>query len=80
MSSIAEVLLRRGYHITGSDLKRSDITDGLESLGAEIHEGHEASNIEGADVVVYSSAVNTRENPETLEAERQRLAMYFTKV
>ena len=75
MSSIAEVLLRRGYHVTGSDLKKSDITEGLESLGASIHEGHEANNIAGADVVVYSSAVNIRENPETLEAERLRIPL-----
>ena len=75
MSSIAEVLLRRGYHVTGSDLKKGDITDGLEKLGAQIHEGHAAENIEGADVVVYSSAVNIRENPETLEAERNRIPL-----
>ena len=75
MSSIAEVLLRRGYRVTGSDLKKSDITEGLESLGALIHEGHEANNIEGADVVVYSSAVKIRENPETLEAERLRIPL-----
>ena len=75
MSSIAEVLLRRGYRVTGSDLKKSDITEGLESLGALIYEGHEAENIEGADVVVYSSAVNIRENPETIEAERNRIPL-----
>ena len=75
MSSIAEVLLRRGYHVTGSDLKKSDITDGLETLGAVIYEGHQASNIEGADVVVYSSAVDTQRNPETLEAERIRIPL-----
>lgn len=75
MSSIAEVLLRRGYNVTGSDLKKSDITEGLEKLGALIYEGHEASNIEGADVVVYSSAVKTRENPETLEADRLRIPL-----
>ena len=75
MSSIAEVLLHRGYRVTGSDLKKSDITERLESLGARIYEGHEESNISGADVVVYSSAVNTRENPETLEAERKRVPL-----
>ena len=75
MSSIAEVLLRRGYNVTGSDLKKSEITSGLEALGAQIHEGHEARNIEGADVVVYSSAVNIRENPETLEADRLRIPL-----
>ena len=72
MSSIAEVLLHRGYRVTGSDLKKSDVTDHLESLGAEIFEGHDAKNIVGADVVVHSSAVNVQENPETQEAEKQR--------
>ena len=73
MSSIAEVLLRRGYHVTGSDLKKSEVTDRLESLGAVIYEGHDSANIDGADVVVYSSAVNTQQNPETLEADKIRI-------
>ncbi len=75
MSSIAEVLLNRGYRITGSDLQRSDVTDRLESLGAVIYEGHGAQNVRDADVVVYSSAVKPLENPETLEAERMRVPM-----
>ncbi len=75
MSSIAEVLLNRGYRITGSDLKRSDVTDRLESLGAQIFEGHEAEQIGDADVVVYSSAVKVKQNPETVEAERRRVPM-----
>lgn len=75
MSSIAEVLLNRGYRVTGSDLQRSDVTDRLESLGAVIHEGHAAQNVREADVVVYSSAVKPAENPETTEAERLRIPM-----
>jgi UDP-N-acetylmuramate--alanine ligase len=75
MSSIAEVLLNRGYRVTGSDLKRSDVTDRLETLGARIFEGHAAEQIEGADVVVYSSAVKVKQNPETIEAERRRVPM-----
>jgi UDP-N-acetylmuramate--alanine ligase len=75
MSSIAEVLLNRGYAVTGSDLKTSDVTEHLTSLGATIYEGHAAEQVGGADVVVYSSAVDPDENPETLEAERRRISL-----
>ncbi|MDQ7041086.1 MAG: UDP-N-acetylmuramate--L-alanine ligase [Rhodothermus sp.] len=75
MSSIAEVLLLRGFRVTGSDLKRSDITARLEQLGAVIHEGHRPEHVGEADVVVYSSAVCPRENPETLEALRRHIPL-----
>lgn len=68
MSSIAAVLLSRGYNVTGSDLKRSEVTDGLEARGATIFEGHAAENVSGAHVVVYSSAVDPDKNPETVAA------------
>ena len=71
MSSIAEVLLARGFEVTGSDLRKSDTTARLEELGATIHEGHRAENVDDADVVVYSSAVRAHENPETVEAGRR---------
>lgn len=71
MSSIAEVLIRRGFQITGSDIRKSDVTAHLEDLGATIHEGHSAENVADADVVVYSSAVRPDENPETVEARRR---------
>ncbi len=74
MSSIAEVLLRRGFTVSGSDLKTSDVTAHLEELGATICEGHAAENVQDADVVVYSSAVRTpADNPETAEALRRRI-------
>ena len=75
MSSIAEVLLNRGYTVTGSDLERSDVTERLEAQGATIHEGHAAEQVGTADVVVYSSAVDPDENPETREAERRRISL-----
>ena len=75
MSSIAEVLLNRGYRVTGSDLETTDVTERLESLGATIYEGHAAEQIGEADVVVYSSAVDPGENPETREAERRRISL-----
>ncbi|MCH7975800.1 MAG: UDP-N-acetylmuramate--L-alanine ligase [Bacteroidetes bacterium] len=70
MSSIAEVLMARGHTVTGSDLRKSEVTDHLESLGAVVYEGHAAANVQEADVVVYSSAVRADENPETVEARR----------
>jgi UDP-N-acetylmuramate--alanine ligase len=72
MSSIAEVLLNRGYRVTGSDLKKTDVTAHLEDLGATIHEGHAAEQIGDADVVVHSSAVQPDANPETQEALLRR--------
>ncbi len=68
MSGIAEILLLRGYGVTGSDSNLSDTTERLEELGAKIFKGHSASNIEGADVVVYTSAVKADENEETKAA------------
>jgi UDP-N-acetylmuramate--alanine ligase len=73
MSGIAEVLLSLGqnFRVTGSDLKRSAITDRLASMGAIIWEGHRGEHITDADVVVCSSAVRD-DNPE-VAAARQRL-------
>ena len=67
MSGIAELLLNLGYKVSGSDIKKSDITDRLESLGGAIFKEHAAAHIEGADVVVVSSAIDP-ENPEVQAA------------
>ncbi|MBZ5664971.1 MAG: UDP-N-acetylmuramate--L-alanine ligase [Acidobacteriia bacterium] len=69
MSGIAEVLLNLGYRISGSDLRSSAVTQRLAALGAIIFEGHSASNIAGADVLVTSSAISV-DNPEVAEARR----------
>ena len=69
MSGIAEVLLNLGYTVSGSDLKRSAVTDRLAKLGARIAVGHGAEHVQGAHVVVTSTAVRS-ENPEVLEARR----------
>ncbi|HSZ63276.1 MAG TPA: UDP-N-acetylmuramate--L-alanine ligase [Terriglobales bacterium] len=69
MSGIAEVLLNLGYQISGSDLRNSEVTGRLASLGASICKGHSAANIAGADVVVTSSAISV-DNPEVAEARR----------
>jgi len=68
MSGIAEVLLNLGYQVSGSDLKLSEVTERLVGIGGRVFHGHAAANIEGAQVVVYSSAVRP-ENPE-LKAAR----------
>ena len=67
MSGIAEVLLAAGYTVQGSDLMRSKITDRLESLGATVFEGQSAQNLEGAEVIVISSAIK-KGNPELDQA------------
>src|SRR5436309_1939281 len=69
MSGIAEILLNLGYRVTGSDQRRNEAVERLEQLGAKIYVGHEAGHIEGAHVVVYSSAVS-HDNVE-LQAARQ---------
>ncbi len=72
MSGIAEVLLNLGYAVSGSDLKESDITRRLASLGGRIARGHAAENIAEVDVVVTSSAVR-KDNPEVAEARRRKI-------
>jgi UDP-N-acetylmuramate--alanine ligase len=69
MSGIAEVLLNLGYTVSGSDLKRTPVTDRLASLGARVFEGHAAAHASGAHVVVTSTAVRPQ-NPEIDEARR----------
>jgi UDP-N-acetylmuramate--alanine ligase len=70
MSGIAEVLLNLGYTVSGSDLKRSLVTDRLAGLGAQVLEGHRAEHVAGAHVVVTSTAVRA-DNPEAREARRR---------
>jgi UDP-N-acetylmuramate--alanine ligase len=67
MSAIAKVLLERGVKVSGSDLKASRPMTLLEAMGARVHVGHDAAQIEGADVVVVSSAIPER-NPELAAA------------
>ncbi len=71
MSGIAEVLLNLGYHISGSDVKETEVTRRLQALGCEIFYGHRKENVREADVVVISSAIR-QGNPE-IEVAEQRL-------
>ena len=67
MSGIAELLLNLGYRVSGSDIKDSAASRRVTNLGGKVFIGHNAENIEDADVVVYSSAV-TPDNPEIVAA------------
>jgi UDP-N-acetylmuramate--alanine ligase len=72
MSGIAELLLNLGYQVSGSDLRRSSVTDRLAALGGKIYIGHNAGNIESPNVVVISSAVRS-DNVEVAEAKRLQI-------
>ncbi|MGH9347766.1 MAG: UDP-N-acetylmuramate--L-alanine ligase, partial [Vicinamibacterales bacterium] len=73
MSGIAELLANLGYTVTGSDVKRTEITERLMSrFGILVHEGHAASHVGDADVVVVTSAVKPA-NPEVVEAHRRKI-------
>lgn len=69
MSGIAELLLNLGYRVSGSDLQASDITTHLQQIGGTIYRGHAPEHVEGADVVVTSSAVHA-DNPEVVGARQ----------
>lgn len=71
MCGIAEVLLNQGYEVSGSDIAQSANTARLQQRGAQVFQGHDEGWVEGADVVVVSSAINER-NPEIRAA---RLAL-----
>jgi UDP-N-acetylmuramate--alanine ligase len=72
MSGIAELLANLGYEVSGSDARRSTMTDRLEKLGVRVRIGHDAANVGAADVVVVSSAIKSG-NPETAEAGRRQI-------
>jgi UDP-N-acetylmuramate--alanine ligase len=68
LSAIAEILMSRGYQVSGSDMRESDMTERLISDGANIYLGHRAKNVEGVDLVIYSSAIGA-DNPELARAK-----------
>lgn len=72
MSGIAEVLKNVGYEVRGSDLKDSETTKRLKTLGINVIIGHRAENVKGAHVVVVSSAVSY-DNPEIVAAREQSI-------
>ncbi len=72
MSGLARVLLDLKYRVTGSDLRRTEITKALEARGSTVYQGHSPGNVQGADVVVVSSAVR-EDNPEVRAAREARI-------
>jgi UDP-N-acetylmuramate--alanine ligase len=70
MSAIAELLLKSGFSVSGSDMASGEVTEKLRELGAVVHKGHEATNVGESDVVVYSSAVRPESNVEILAAQK----------
>jgi UDP-N-acetylmuramate--alanine ligase len=72
MSGIAEVLVNLGFRVSGSDQKRSNVTDRLQLMGVEFAEGHNGKNVGDAQVVVRSTAVRD-DNPEIVEAHRRSI-------
>src|SRR5690242_3784777 len=72
MSGIAEVLLNLGYHVSGSDMRETEVTRRLRTLGGRIAIGHAANNLGESDVVVVSSAVRA-DNPEVQSARARRI-------
>src|SRR5437773_3422180 len=74
MSGIAEVLANLGFRVSGSDLKKSEVTAHLEELDVDFTEGHAAENVGDAHVVVRSTAVRD-DNPEVIEARRRAIPL-----
>ena len=75
MSAIAQVLLERGFTVSGSDMADNAVTRRLAAAGAQIHRGHRAENIVGADLVVTSTAIRA-ENPERRAAESSGVTIW----
>lgn len=74
MSGLAEILLKNGYKVSGSDMKDSSIVDKLRNKGAEIYIGHHSDNIKDVDLVVYTAAVHP-DNVEFIKAEQLNIPM-----
>lgn len=75
MSAIAQLCIARGFKVSGSDLKGNTLTAKLQEMGGTVHVGHAATNVQEADAVVISTAINP-ENPEFAEALRRNLPVY----
>lgn len=74
MSGIAEVLINSGYSVTGSDVEYNNTIKKIESMGGKVHIGHNPYNINGAEIVVYSSAIKD-DNIELVEAKNRKLTV-----
>lgn len=74
MSGLAEILLKNGYKVSGSDMKNSSIIERLREKGAEIFIGHNENNIKNIDLIVYTAAI-ANDNPELIKAKKDNIAM-----
>jgi len=72
MSGLARIMTSEGIHVSGSDIKESSVLTALQAIGVEIKVGHDASNVSGADFVVFSSAIE-RDNPELVAARQLQI-------
>ena len=70
LSAICEILLSRGYNVSGSDMKESEMTMKLAQMGARVFIGHRKENVENADVLLYTAAIGP-DNPELLRAKER---------
>lgn len=74
MSGLAQILLTRGYKVQGSDIQYSSLIEKLEKNGAVVNIPHNAANVHGADLVIYTSAVKD-DNPEIIEAKKLNIPL-----
>ena len=74
LSAIAEILISRGYNVSGSDMDESEITERLKESGAVIYNNHRKENVENADLIIYSAAI-AEENPEIVRARERKLPL-----
>lgn len=72
MSGLARIMASVGIHVSGSDIKESSVLSALQAIGVEVKVGHDFANVDGADFVVYSSAID-KENPELVAARAQHI-------
>ena len=74
MSGLAALLLNKGFKVSGSDSKESEITNKLKSEGAEIYIGHNKDNLKNVDLIVYTAAIPS-DNPEIVEAKKNNIEL-----
>ncbi|WP_035292731.1 UDP-N-acetylmuramate--L-alanine ligase [Clostridium sp. KNHs214] len=74
MSGLAEILIKNGFKVSGSDRSSSPITEKLESMGVEIFYGHKSENIKDADLIVFTAAISS-DNPEIIKAKELNMPL-----
>jgi len=68
MNGLAEIFMTMGYKVTGSDMKESENTQRIRNIGGKVFIGHDAKNVKGADIAIYSNAV-PETNPEVVKGQ-----------